>query len=86
MLQKLRQLDIGPVSYSKVCILGSLQLGVCTKVIDFFAKFQLNRGSYEGALEMRGENQDQNKLLEYRTSSSIPGSAAAHTTERVIRL
>ncbi len=51
-----------------------MQIGVRTKVIDFCAKCQLNRGSYEGALEIKGENQDQNKLLEYRTSSSIPGS------------
>ena len=57
-LQKLRQLDLGPVSYSKVWILGSLQIGVRTKVIDFCAKFQLYRGSYEGALEIKGENQD----------------------------
>ncbi len=51
MLQKLRQLDLSPVSYSKV---GSLQIGVRTKVIDFYANFQLNRGSYEGAFELKG--------------------------------
>ena len=74
------------MSYIRVRILGFQQIRVRINVIDFCAKFQLNRGSYEGALEIKGENQDQNKLLEYRTSSSIPGSAAAHTTEMIIHL
>ena len=54
VLQKLRQLDLGTVSYSEVWILGSLQIGVPTKVIYFRAKFQLNWGSYDGALELKG--------------------------------
>jgi len=35
VLQKLWQLDLGPVSYSKVLFLGFSYIGILTKVIDF---------------------------------------------------
>ena len=68
------------MSYNKVRILGFQQIRVRINVIDFCAKFQLNWGSNECAMELKGTNKIENSSIEplFYISSS-PGSR--HTTE-----